>query len=179
VTPKELRDRLFKKSRPHFRKADLLNLDGSYGADMGILWSAYKAGSFQSPPDMNQAQFAEWIVGSARRFNVLWIGEDYSRAFKSGKGPVCIVGTNADGLLVTTEGQPFKWATNRNILRSCVAFLHMITKATKTGVLMVKGSKETQPLLDHMKKYGLLYYIGKTNPGEYLYSVRGRGSDDG
>jgi hypothetical protein len=33
------------------------------------------------------------------------------------------------------------------------------------------------PLLDHMKEYGLLYYIGKTNPGEYLYSVRGRGSD--
>jgi hypothetical protein len=28
-----------------------------------------------------------------------------------------------------------------------------------------------------MNGYGLLYYIGKTNPDEYLYSVRGRGSD--
>jgi hypothetical protein len=177
VTPKERRDRLFRRSRPHFRKADLLNLDGTYGPDMGILWAAYKAGSFQAPGEMDQGQFAEWVVAQARRFTTLWLGEDETKVFKSGKGPVCIVGTNADGLLITAEGQPLKWATKKNVLRACVGFLHMITKSNKTGICMVKGSEETMPLLDHMKEYGLLYYIGKTNPGEYLYSVRGRGSD--
>ena len=177
MTPKERRDRLFKKSRPHFRKADLVNLDGSYGSDMGILWAAYKAGSFQAPQDLTQESLAEWFVESARKFNGFWIGEDESKAFKGGKGAVAVVGTFTDGLLVSLVGQPLKWATKRNMLRSCVAFLHMITKSNKTGVCMVKGNKSTQPLLDHMKHYGLLYYVGKTNPDEYLYSVRGRGSD--
>lgn len=177
MTPKEKRDRLFRKSRPHFRKADLLNLDGSYGADMGILWAAYRAGSFQAPAEMDQASFGEWIIKQARRFTQLWIGDDQSKAFKNGKGPVGVVGTNHEGLLVTIEGQPLKWATKRNILRLAVAFLFMVKHSNKTGVCMVKGNEETQPLLDHLKDYGLLYYIGKTAPKEYLYSVRGRGSD--
>jgi hypothetical protein len=177
VTPKERRDRLFKKSRPHFRKADLLNLDGTYGPDMGILWAAYRAGSFEAEEGMDQAKFADWAVDRARRFTTLWIGEDESKAFKSGRGAVGIVGTNQDGLLVTAEGQPLRWATKRNALRLCVSFLHMITKSNKTGICMVKGNEVTMPLLDHMKEYGLLYYIGKTAPKEYLYSVRGRGRD--
>ena len=178
ISPRDRRERIFKKSRPHFRKAELLNLDGTYGQDMGILWAAYKAGSFIAPGEMDQVQFADWVVNQARRFTTLWIGEDESKAFKSGKGAVAIVGTNNDGLLVTAEGQPLKWATKKNLLRASVAFLFMITKSAKTGICMVKGSKENRPLLDHMNKYGLLYYIGKTNPGEYLYSVRGRGSDE-
>lgn len=177
MKPRERRERLFKKSKPHFRKADLLNLDGSYGADMGILWAAYKAGSFQAPHGMDQAEFAEWVVSTARRFTTLWIGEDESKAFKSGRGAVGVVGTSHDDLLVTIEGQPLKWATKRNVLRLSVGFLHMITKSTKTGVCMVKGTKESMSLLDHLKEYGLLFYIGKTAPDEYLYSVRGRGSD--
>lgn len=177
MKPRERREKLFKKSKPHFRKADLLNLDGTYGADMGILWAAYKAGSFPIPEGLDQAQFAEWVVNQAKRFTTLWIGEDDSKAFKSGRGAVGLVGTSHDGLLVTAEGQALKWATKKNILRLCVGFLHMITKSAKTGVCMVKGAKGAVPLLDHMNKYGLLYYIGKTNPEEYLYSVRGRGSD--
>ena len=177
MTPKERRDRIFRKSKPFFRKADLINLDGSYGADMGILWAAYKAGSFAAPEGMTQEQFAEWVMGTARRFTTLWLGEDDSKAFKTGRGPVGIVGTNQDGLLVTAEGQPFKWARKRNVLRLTVGFLHMITKSKKTGICMVKGDEKSMPTLDHMKKYGLLYYIGKTSPSEFLYSVRGRGSD--
>ena len=177
MTPRERRERLFKKSRPHFRKADLLNLDGSYGEDMKILWAAYKAGSFQAPEGLTDSQFAEWIVNQAKGFQTLWIGEDESKAYRSKRGPVGVAAMNAQGLLVTVEGQAFKWATKKNVLRLCVGFLHMITKSNKTGVCMVKGDDRSQPLLDHLKHYGLLYYIGKTNPGEYLYSVRGRGSD--
>jgi len=67
VTAKELRDRLFKKGRPRFRKAELVSPDG-YGKDMKILWAAYKAGSFEAPLDMTQEQFADWILGQARGF---------------------------------------------------------------------------------------------------------------
>lgn len=177
MSPKEKRTRLFKKGKPHFRKVDLLNLDGSYGEDMKILWAAYKAGSFQAPEGMSDAEFADWIVNQSRSFQTLWVGEDESKAFKSKKGPVGVVGMNAQGLLVTLEGQAFKWATKKNILRLCVGFLHMITKSNKTGVCMVKGSEQSRSLLDHLNGYGLLFYIGKTSQTEYLYSVRGRGSD--
>lgn len=177
MSPREKRDRLFRRSRPHFRKADLLNLDGTYGSDMGILWAAYKAGSFGAPLEMSQEQFAEWIVNQARRFTNLWIGEDESKAFKSGKGAVCVVGTVHDGMAVSVEGQALKWATKRNVLRSSVSFLHMITKSVRTGVVMVKCDSKTRPLLDHLNEYGLLYFVGKTNLDEYLYSVRGRGSE--
>lgn len=177
MNAKEKRDRLFKKGRPHFRKADLLNLDGSYGPDMGLLWSAYKAGSFKAPEDLTQEQFAQWIVNTAKRFTTLWIGEDESKAFRTGKGAVGVVGALQEGLLVSIEWSALKWATKKNILRSSVAFLHMVTKSRGTGICAVKGTKEAVPLLDHLKEYGLLYYIGKTNPDEYLYSVRGRGSD--
>lgn len=177
MTAQERKELIFRKSKPHFRKADLLNLDGSYGEDMKILWAAYKAGSFKAPEGMTDGQFAEWIIGQAQSFQALWVGEDQSKAFKSGRGPVCIVATNSQGMLVTVEGQSFKWATRRNVLRTSVGFLHMVTKSRKTGAVMVKGDEKSRSLLDHLNKYKLLFYLGKANPNEYLYSVRGRGSD--
>lgn len=175
MSPKELRDRLFKKGRPRFRKAELVATDG-YGKDMKILWAAYKAGSFQADPGMTQEQFAAWIMAHAGCFKDLLIGEDRSLAFEGGMGPVVVVGVNQEGLLVNAEGQAFKWATKRNILRLSVAFLHMVTHSKKTGVCMVKTDGKTQKLADHMKSYKLLFYVGKTGENEYLYAVRGRGS---
>jgi len=177
VNAKERRDLIFRKSRPHFRKADLLNLDGTYGEDMKMLWAAYKAGSFPVPQELTQEQFAEWVVNEARNFNTLWIGEDRSDAYKSGKGPVCLVATNTQGMVISAEGRPFKWASLRNVLRAAVGFLHMVTKSNKTGLVMVKCDEKSRPLADHLKKYGLLFYVGKSGQSEYLYSVRGRGSD--
>ena len=178
MNPRNRRNLIFKKSRPHFRKADLLNLDGSYGEDMKILWAAYKAGSFHGAPEgLTDSQFAEWTIANAKAFGSLWIGEDESKAYKSGKGPVCVVATTSQGMLVSAEGQAFKWATKRNLLRAAVSFLHMITMSRNTGVVMVKGDEKTRSFLDHMGKYRLLFYVGQTNPGEYLYSVRGRGSE--
>lgn len=175
MTAKELRDRLFKKGRPRFRKAELVSPEG-YGKDMKILWAAYKAGSFEAPKDMTQEQFAEWIMAEAESYKDLLLGEDRSQAFKGEWGPVGIVGVNQDGLLVTALGQAFKWATKRNILRLSVSFLHMVTHSKKTGVCMVKTDKGSQKLADHMKRYKLLFYVGKTGEDQHLYAVRGRGS---
>lgn len=173
---KDRRDRLFKKGRPHFRKADLVNLDGSYGGDMGLLWAAYKHGSFPAPEGMTQEQFAEWILAQARGFTSIYIGEDENKHLKGGKGAVGLVTITQQDLLVFASGQPFKWARKRNVLRLAVGFLHMITLSQKTGVCMVKVDKKTQGIADHMKKYGLLHFIGRTGQDEYLYSIRGRAS---
>lgn len=173
---KERRDRLFKRGRPHFRKADLMNLDGSYGPDMGILWAAYKHGSFQAPEGMTQEQFADWIIAQAKNFTSVWIGEDDNKHLKGGRGPVGVVSITQNDLLVLASGQPFKWALKRNVLKLAVGFLHMITLSAKTGVCMVKVDKKSQGIADHMKKYGLLHFVGKTGQDEFLYSIRGRGS---
>lgn len=175
MTAKELRDRLFKKGRPRFRKAELMNEDG-YGKDMAILWAAYKAQSFTAQEGMTQEEFAEWILSQARNYKDLLIGEDRSLAYKGEYGPVGVVGVNNHNLVVEAAGQSFKWATKRNLLRLSVAFLHMVTLSKKTGVCMVKTDKKTQALADHMKKYKLLFYVGRTGEDEQLYAVRGRGS---
>lgn len=175
MTAKELRDRLFKKGRPRFRKAELVGEEG-YGKDMPILWAAYKAGSFEASDGMTQEQFAEWILAQSRGFKDLLIGEDKSVHFKGGVGPVVVVGVNQQNLMVEAVGQAFKWATKRNILRLSVAFLHMITLSKKTGVCMVKTGSKDQKLADHMKGYKLLFYVGRTGKDEHLYAVRGRGS---
>lgn len=175
MTAKERRDRLFKKGRPRFRKAELVTTDG-YGKDMKILWAAYKAGSFEADDGMTQEQFAEWILAHAKAFKDLLLGEDRSSAYQGDYGPVGVVGVNQDGLLVNASGQAFKWATKRNILRMSVSFLHMITHSKKTGVCMVKADRKTQKLADHMKDYKLLFFIGKTGENEFLYGVRGRGT---
>lgn len=143
---------------------------------MPILWAAYKAGSFDAPPEMTQEVFAEWVIDHSRAFKDLFVGEDKSKAFQGGLGPVVVVGVNQQNLLVEVVGQAFKWATKRNILRLSVSFLHMITLSKKTGVCMVKTDGRSQKLADHMKDYRLLFYIGKTGQDEYLYGVRGRGS---
>lgn len=143
---------------------------------MPVLWAAYRAGSFNAPQEMTQEAFAEWVIAHAREFKDLLVGEDKSKAFQGGMGPVVVVGVNQHNLLVEVVGQGFKWATKRNILRLSVAFLHMITLSKKTGVCMVKTDGGSQKLADHMKDYKLLFYIGKTGQDEYLYGVRGRGS---
>lgn len=177
MSPKERRDRIVKKNRPNFRKAELLADDGSYGSDMGVLWAAYKAGSFEAPADMDQGDFAKWILMQAQGYTTLLVGDDKCKAFSSGFGPVCLAGTKRDGLLVMVEGQAFKWATKKNLVRCSVAFLNMMRLSGKTGVLMAKAQAGGKKLMDHMNKYGLMYWIGKCDTDAHLYSLRCRGSE--
>ena len=177
MTPKELRNRLFKPLHPVARRLEILNGEG-YTRDAGILWAAYKAGSFSLPEELTQEQFVVAIGQYLASFQNRWIIDDYNKNYDAtgGKGPVAIALTNAAELIVDAQFGFFKWATKRNILRSAASFLNMIKNSSKTGICLVRAQKDKRTLCDHLKHYDLLYYVGKSAENEYLYSIRGRGS---
>jgi len=173
LTPKERRERLFKSGRPVIRHLEIL--DGEqYSKDMGILWAAYKAGSFPIPQGLSQEEFVKTIEESP--YQQTWIIDDKNKSFSSGHGPIALVGTNTAGMIVEIKGVFFKWASRKNILRGSVAFLTMIRGSKKTGIVLVRTQKEKMTLPDHLKLYELLYFLGQSDDSEYLYSVRGRGN---
>ena len=176
LTPKLLRDRLFKKSRPLVRRLEIFDGD-AYSGDMKILWAAYKAGSFKIKEDLTQEEFVEQIEQILKAYQHSWVIDDENKAFSSGKGPIAMIGANTVGLIVEPRALFFRWATPRNILRSSVAFLGMIRHSTKTGIALVRTEKNRMTLPDHLKRYDMLYFVGKADTNEYLYSVRGRGTD--
>lgn len=176
VTPKELRERLFRKSRPQARRLEILDGE-SYSKDLAILWAAYKAGSFPLAEGLSQEEFVDRIEQSMKRYQHSWLIDDDNRAFGSGRGPVALVGANTIGLIVEPNALFFKWATKRNMIRVSVAFLNMIRHSKKTGIVIVRTEKTRVALPNHLKRYDMLYYVGKAADNEHLYSLRGRGSD--
>lgn len=178
MTPKERKSWLFKKSRPNVRPFVLM--DGEkYSKDTGILWAAYQAGSFKISAGMTQEQFAEELKTTVENYSAIWIIDDDNALYSSGRGPVALVVSKVVDLIVEPEFMFFKWATCRNVLRATVAFLNMAKSSTKTGILLVRADAKKRKMADHMKKYELLFFMGKSKESEYLYSIRGFGSANG
>jgi hypothetical protein len=162
------RKTLFRKSRPHIRPFAQ--------EDMGWLWAAYKVGSFKIPEGLSQQTFVDEItprLGSFENFIV----DDDSNKFKSKRGPVALICVTDDGWKYEPAIIFFKWATKKNMLRASVSFFHKSALSNRVGVCVVKWGKST--LLDHLKKYGVLFPRGKIPMGsktgdEYIYSILGR-----
>jgi hypothetical protein len=169
---KTKRERLFKKSRPVVRRLEIMDGD-QYTKDLGVIWAAYKAGSFPIALDLSQEDFVAVIEGEFSKFQQMWIVDDESKLFSGGRGQIALIGTNSFGLVVEPRASFFKWASPRAVLRASVAFLQMIRNSKKTGICMVKTDKKTLPL--HLKDYDVLHFMGRCDANEYLFSVRGRG----
>lgn len=71
----------------------------------------------------------------------------------------------------------FKWATIKNKLRCVVSFLNMIRHSRKTGIILMRVTRDNMVIPQHLKDYDLAHYLGRSNDDEYLFSLRGRGSD--
>lgn len=175
MTPKERKDLLFKKSRPDIRRFEVM--DGEkYSKDVGILWAAYKAGSFSIREGMTQEEFMAEIDTTMSGFQSVWVIDDDTKIYSSGRGPIGLVGANSSGLIVEPRFMFFKWANCRNILKATVAVLNKMRGSLRTGIILIRADKAKRIIADHMKKYELLFFIGKSGENEYLYSGRGRGS---
>lgn len=180
MKPSDRRKRLFRTSRPHIRPAALLE-EGQYGYDMGILWAAYKAGSFPlvEDRDMTNDDFAKYILAHAMTLSSMVIVEDDSKAFESGRGPVAVVGIRSDGWTVEPHVDFFEWAAPRTMLRVVVAFMQMVRYSKDVGVCVVKCLKTSKSLFKHVSDdYGVLHPVGMIPKGSprgdvLLYSVWG------
>lgn len=172
-TPKDRRNALFGNHRPHVRRLEIL--DGEqYTRDMAVLWAAYIAGSFPWPQGMTQEQFVQAVEAMLAQFSQVWIVDDDSSAFGNGRGPISLIGTKSDGLTLTAEGLPFKWASKRQIMKQAVAFLQMIRKSSKVGVCFIRASTQTFNLMKHLQRYDVAHYIGKIAADAFLFALRGR-----
>lgn len=174
---KDKRDRLFRKSRPHFRPLQIYDGD-KYHKDIGILWTAYQEGCFHElTRDLEQSDFAI-EVEKLTQSHELWMAEDDNDSYASHKGPIAFVSISGDGWRVEPHCEFFPWTSTRNKLRSMVAFFQMI-RYKKIGVCIVRSLKEHTPLHNKCKEYGVLFYVGEIVNGdprgdEYIYSVRGK-----
>lgn len=180
MTPREHRARLFKSSKPFIRPAMLVQ-EGGFGDDMGILWAAYKAGSFPLiNSGMEMPDFAKAMIAIALTLHEMAIVEDDNKSFQSGRGPVAIIGIRSDGWRHEPHVDYFKWATKRNILRVTIQFLQMARYSKEVGVLIVRSLKDTSGLfMRAAKDYGVLNFVGRVPHGtprgdEYLFSTMGK-----
>jgi hypothetical protein len=176
---KEARDRLFRDSRPNIRPLDILTEDGTMGGDMGVLWGAYRKGTFSNLGKLSQEEFTEETIKYLSRFQFAWIVDDRNYHFPSGYGPVGIVVGRFNGWALEPHWIPFSWATARNRLRTAVAYFQMIRYEKDVGVLNVFSSDKDFRFFKRIgKKYGVIYYIGKFPRGDFgedRYMFYGRG----
>lgn len=172
------RKTLYRAGKPNLRA--FVSHDGEeLGPDVGILWAAYKNGSFNFP-QMDQKSFAEFTLTSLTRFNSVWIMEDFNKGFRSGFGPVCLIGIHSNGWKITPTVFWFSWATIKNKLRCAVAFVQKTRFEKSVGVCEFRAEQGGIKLLKHTIKYvPTLRYVGKIwfgtpNGDQYIFSVRGK-----
>jgi hypothetical protein len=163
------RAKLFRDSKPEIRLHE--------PKDNGILWAAYLKGSFNLQEGLTQEQFLIDLAKQFGAFHILWLVEDEHKGFKSGKGPVAIVGITTDGWVFEPKVVFFKWATKRNILRSSVQFFQRM-RSKNVGACVVNVTKKDFAYMKHMEKYGVLYLRGKIPNGSpegsvFVFSIDG------
>lgn len=173
MNPKEWRDKLFKDSRPLVRK--------HAETDNGFLWAAYQRGSFNLPEGLGQPEFLIAMSEAFGSYDDRWMIEDDSKGFRSGRGPVAIVGIQTDGWAVVPQAFFFQWATKENVLRAMVGFFQMIRYQKDIGVCRVEVLADRAKQLNRMKKYGVLYFRGRIPNGSVngdvcTFSIAGKRS---
>lgn len=177
----ENRARLFRGSKPTLRPARLVNDDGSYGDDMGVLWAAYKAGSFPLMEDQNlePTQFGQFIVDTCAGLSDAVMIEDACTQYASGRGPIAFVGIRNDGWRHEPHVDYFAWASPRVILRGAVAFIQFMRYHKGVGVCVIRCLPPSVNLFKRVARYAVLNYVGKIFRGtargdEHLFSVAGK-----
>lgn len=177
MKPRERRDRLFKKSRPHIREMNLVNQQG-YTKDMAVLWGAYKQGSFDLP-ETSQEEFAQAMADSVSHYERKWIVEDTNNNFGEGYGPIGMICANYNGWELSPSLEMFSWSSPRNTLRAMISFLQMMRYDKSVGIVVINTLKDGRTSLNHAQKYGVLNYATKIPDGDergdkYVYYIRGR-----
>lgn len=165
------REFLFRKSRPQVRKYEQ--------TDANFLWAAYKNDSLPLPAGLSQNEFLLELAKKYGAFDLLWIVEDDSKSFKSGRGQIGLVGIKTDGWSFSPQAVFFKWATPKNVLRSLVGFFQMIRYQKNVGVCRVEVLEKDMKMLQKLQKYGVLFMRGRIPMGRpegdvFVFSIDGR-----
>ena len=173
MSGKAKRTWLFRVSKPVIRPFE--------AKDRGFLWAAHLSGAFGLSQDLTQEVFLLEMANRFGIYSLVWIVEDDCSRFRSGRGPVALVGINTDGWVYRPTPIWFPWSRKRHILRACVAFLQMIRYRKEVGCCIIQADRRDTQMLDHMQKYGVLYARGRIPMGSeegdvFMYSMTGKKS---
>jgi hypothetical protein len=156
---REMRDRLFKVSRPTIRPfvAD----------DMWVLWAAYDMESFDAlPKGWKREEFERHALGAMARHSAVLVVEDECRYFRAKRGPVAFLGINNFGWRIEPHVDWFRWATPRIRLRGAVAFLQKVRWAPEVGVCVMRALTKDKGFFIHLRKYGVCFIVGDIPGGD-------------
>lgn len=180
LKPKELRDRLFKDSRPNIRPLEIIDETGKL-KDMGILWAAYKAGSFKGfQKDMEKDIFTQEILNLVGSYNVGWLIEDKNNSFKDNYGAIGLILALSNDWEVEPYFLSFNWASLRNEIRGYVSYFQMMRYDKNVGIVNLKVVDEVYTrFLKKLQKYGVINYTGVIPKGDingdrHIFYVRGK-----
>lgn len=150
--------------------------------DLWVFWAAYREGSFkQLPAGIEKDAFYKWMLEVLSKYSYVLVIEDDNKAFKGKRGIIAFVAVTSNGWRIEPHVEVFKWATKLNVLRGNVRFFNWIRQNKEVGVCVVKSLKETANLFHHVRKYGVLNFVGKIPGGdplgrgdEHVFSIRGK-----
>lgn len=176
-TSKDMRNRLFGDARPSFRPYT--------PDDFWVLWAAYDLGSFPGlKAGAPKEEFARYIDLIRAANSACLVADAKSKWFREGHGPVAFITVKNDGWKVQPSIDFFKWTTTRMRLRVMVAAFQKARYSEEIGVLLITALSSSLNVLRRMKRYGLLYPVGRIPDGaragdEFLFYLRGRKAANG
>lgn len=150
-----------------------------WGRDMGVLWAAYRMGSFNMEEGLSQEELTEYFLDLFSKYHYGWMIEDRHNGFSDQWGPVGFMLGVYNGWELEPHFEGFQWSSTRNILRAIVSFLQMIRYQKEIGVVNVHCLKQDKRFYDRVCQYGVLSYVGRIPHGDirgdrFIYCVRGR-----
>ncbi len=168
MTPKQRRDRLFRRGRPVIRKA--------VESDLGWLWAAHR---MESETPIDQSRFVEHVREEMGGYAGVVVFEDQNRRFRTGAGPVGMVGFDWNGWTLEPHAYWFPWATDRNQLACSVAFLQQKRYSTDIGTILIRCGHEHADWFRKLSAYVPLFRAGRIpggrpNGDEMLFYLRGK-----
>lgn len=173
------RKRLFRKSKPLIRPLT--------EADLWVLWAAYNEGSFTKfEAGLDKDNFIQQMLASLVTNSSTLLVEDDNKRFKTHRGPVCLIEVKTDDRRIEPKFTYFQWATKINVLRTSVRFFNWVRYNRLVAVCVVRCLADMSNLYHHVRKYGVLNFVGKIPGGdphgrgdEHLFSIRGKWGVDG
>ncbi len=164
----EERERLFKNSKPFVRLIE--------EKDFRWLWASYK----ENGGEATQDEFLEIATNYLSYFDEAFVIEDDNKAFKDGRGVVCVVLCFfKDGWRLEPHIEWFSWATKKNRLRGVVSFLMFTRYSKNIGITLVHCEEKLKSFFKKIRKY-VPIYGGYRIPGgrpdgeDNIFYVRGR-----
>jgi len=150
--------------------------------DLWVFWAAYCENSFPNlAAGLDKDTFYKWLLETLSKYEQVLVVEDDNRRFRTRRGVVCVIAIDVKGCRIEPHVDFFKWATTANMLRVNVRFFNWVRYNKQIGVCVVRSLKNTANLFHHVKKYGVLNFVGKIPGGdphgrgdEYVFSVRGK-----